>query len=324
MARQGDLRQALELFHSLDPASGSQLDHDLAVRYQQRFVLRDEPGASHSENPFIQDLLKIYTTYWTRSLLGEFDFEAGKKWLETELHILLVNHDLKELLENGSDTMSALGQALSEQGLYFDHSLASPWYDLLLWKSQQQQRFEVDLADQRVELDVVFMDDFISLGWADFATLGMTSSAGWAASDAIYCVSWAWDHDSENFRVSFLQHEGRHFADFKSYPRLGVIDLEYRAKLTELAFADTTLFRILANFSVNSAPNPESPHAYANYLVIHNLYRAVFDMDLTAESPPWSRAPKDKINQAAAELLMAHTDRLIEAGASETTGVLIE
>ena len=104
------------------------------------------------------------------------------------------------------------------------------------------------------------MDDFLTLGWKDYATLGMTSSGGWAAKESIYCLTWAWNHDSENFRVSVLKHEGRHVADFKRYPMLDALDLEYRAKLTELAFADTTLISLLNNFTSNAASNPASPH----------------------------------------------------------------
>lgn len=227
-------------------------------------------------------------------------------------------------MQNQSDIMSTLDQALLQQDIFFDRSLASPWYDLLLWKSQWQQKLEIELTDQRLELNVIFMDDFISLGWTDFATLGMTSSGGWAAVDAIYCVSWAWNHDSENFAVSFLKHEGRHFADFKTFPNLGVIDLEYRAKLTELAFASTTLPRILANFTVNSSPNSGSPHAFANYLITRDLYRAIFTADMAPKGRSLQDIPAEQIHTAARTLLEDHTARLHDAGAFITDGVLVQ
>lgn len=324
MARQGDLREALELFRSLDQASGSQLDRALALQYQHRFVLRDETGPLNSGNAFIDSLLGIYTTYWTRSLLGEYEFEDGKQWLQKEIKRLLIKHGFEKLLKNHSDSMSALDQALLQQDIFFDRSLASPWYDLLLWKSQHQRQLEIELTDQRLELNVIFMDDFISLGWTDFATLGMTSSGGWAAVDAIYCVSWAWNHDSENFAVSFLKHEGRHSADFRTFPSLGVIDLEYRAKLTELAFARTTLPRIVANFTANSVPNRDSPHAFANYLVTRDLNRTIFDTDITATSRSLQDVSTEQIHAAARALLENHTARLHDAGALITQGVLVE
>jgi hypothetical protein len=324
MARQGDLREALDLFRSLGDANGSQLDRALALQYRHRFVLRDESGPLNSGNAFIDSLLEIYTTYWTRSLLGEYDFDNGKQWLLEKIYILLINHDFDSLLENRSDTMSALDQVLSQQGIHFDRSLASPWYDLLLWRSQQQQRLEIELTDERLELDVIFMDDFISLGWTDFATLGMTSSGGWAAVDAIYCVSWAWNHDSENFAVSFLKHEGRHSADFKKFPSLGVIDLEYRAKLTELSFARSSLPRILANFSANSGPNADSPHAFANYLVLRDLRRVIFNADIAPKGRSLQDNSAEQIHTAARALLENHTTRLHEAGALITNGVLIQ
>ena len=52
----------------------------------------------------------------------------------------------------------------------------------------------------------------------------------------------------EKFRVSLLGHEGQHFSDYKSFPRLLQTDLEYRAKLAELSKAKETIYKLLRNF----------------------------------------------------------------------------
>ena len=54
--------------------------------------------------------------------------------------------------------------------------------------------------------------------------------------DTLYCVEWAYAPDTENFEVSYLKHEAQHLADFQRFPGLPSAELEYRAKLTELAF----------------------------------------------------------------------------------------
>lgn len=322
MARQGDVRQGLALFESLDSRQSSVLDRDLARKYQTRFVSKDESRPVDSGSVFIDELVRLFFDYWTQSLLGELSIADGTVWLENKLEILLINHDYKSLLEIQPDVMSALGHAIQDQGVYFDRSFASPWYDLLLWKTERRRQYSVELTDQQVPLDVVFMDDFVTLGWSDFATLGMTSSGGWASKDAIYCVSWAWNHDSENFAVSFLKHEGRHFADFQRFPGLDVIDLEYRAKLTELAFATTTLPRVLENFTSNGAPNPMAPHAFANYLVIRDMHLAMFHSEPDFDANPWHSVSPESVNALAAKLLQKHTEKLNQDDASSTTGVL--
>jgi hypothetical protein len=315
LARQGDLRRAPELFGILGNAGGSPLDRELATSFENRFILQNDSGTELHENIFINRLMRIYTRYWTRSLLGELAFEHGKTWLESEIGRLLIDHDPHAALATGSGAMAALDRALSLQGVYFDRSFVAPWYDLLLWTRQRSERRQIRLTDQVIDLEVVFMDDFISLGWTEFATLGMTSSGGWTGSDAIYCVSFAWDRDSENFEVSFLKHEGRHFADFRQFTDLEVVDLEYRAKLTELAFADRTLAQILANFTVNSAANAASPHSRANHLVIRDLQRAVFGSGPPPQPDPWRQVPRETVNQAAAVLLEQDSARLRATGA---------
>ena len=117
--------------------------------------------------------------------------------------------------------------------------------------------------------------------------------------------------------LSLLQHYTR-------YPELQETDLEYRAKLTELAFASSSLPKLLREFENNSAPNPESPHAYANYQVSRDLYQAIYDSPLPATGNPWElvSAIAGRVNPAARALLAEHTRKLESAGAATTTGVV--
>ena len=135
MARQGDLTQASVLFERLKSPGGSRLDHDLAAKFKHRFVLQDEPYLAQSGNEFVDELLKLYTTYWTRSLLSELPFDEGRTRLTSQVHSLLSTNGYHKTLEENDDAMSALDIALHQQGVFYDRSLASPWYDLLLWQS---------------------------------------------------------------------------------------------------------------------------------------------------------------------------------------------
>jgi hypothetical protein len=321
-ALQGKLSQADKLFSTLGPSSGSSLDRYLAVQFRHRFILQDENKPPAADSSFLDQLLYTYRQYWTRSMMGDFSASEGAEWLSQKLYNLLIFHNIKISLENIDEIHAAVDRALERQGIYSDNSFSSPWYDLTLWKTQESRPFRIELTDRQLSVSVVFMDDFQSLGWSEFATLGMTSTGGWAAHDALYCVTWAWNHDSENFRVSFLQHEGRHLVDFEQFPKLHPIDLEYRAKLTELAFASSTLPRILDKFTINGTLNPDSPHAYANYRVVRDLYQALFDSDMPESGNQWQWVRPSEINPVARALLDKHTKLLIEQGAESTSGTI--
>lgn len=92
---------------------------------------------------------------------------------------------------------------------------------------------------------------------------------------------------------------------------LQAIDLEYRAKLTELAFASSSMPRLLNKFTGNGAANPDSPHAFANYRVSRDLYQAIFGSPLPETGKPWHRVGADKVNPAARALLAEHTRKLV-------------
>ena len=98
------------------------------------------------------------------------------------------------------------------------------------------------------------MEDFATLGWMEYATLGAHHPGGWTEEEGIYCVKKAYDVNSENFKISYLTHEARHFADKKLWPDLKSADLEYRAKLTELNLAQDTLLRFNCLFCQKCEP----------------------------------------------------------------------
>ena len=322
LALQGEPGKAGHLFNSIESHSGSTLDHHLAEKFRHRFILRDEDLPASTGNLFTDQLLSIYRQYWTFSMMGEFSSSEGMEWLNKKVNNLLIYHNYISYSKNKDEIMESPAAALAQQGVYSDSSFSSPWHDLLLWNTQESRSFVIELTDSQQAVNVVFMDDFYSLGWSEFATLGMTSTGGWAARDALYCVSWAWNQESENFQVSFLQHEGRHFADFDQFPELNIIDLEYRAKLTELAFASSTLPRILDKFTSNGSLNPDSPHAYANYQVTRDLYHALYDSEMPESGQPWQRIRSDEVNPAARALLDQHTRQLENEGALMTEGII--
>ena len=320
-ALQGNVSQALRLFENSPSGVTSGADQVLAEQYRRRFLARDESGPQSSGDGFIDETVSIYRKYWLQSLMGESSSAQAEIMLNDSLGKLLSRFKLRDESAHSGNILNSVGEAIGKRGFHYFNDNSPPLQDLMIWGEQSVEVYKVELTDSTLTVPVIFMDDFYSLGWSYFATFGLASTGGWAAADALYCVAWFYDRESENFNVSYLKHEGRHFADYTRYPKLQETDLEYRAKLTELAFASSSLPRLLREFGNKAAPNPGSPHAYANYKVSRDLYQAIFDSPLPDTGNPWELISAGRVNPAARALLAEHTRKLEFAGAADVKGV---
>ena len=130
----------------------------------------------------------------------------------------------------------------------------------------------------------------------------MARTGGWAKPDALYAVRASYDLASEEFYVSYLAHEGQHFADYARYPMLEQPELEYRAKLTEIALSTTTTATLLANFASLGGDSRDSPHAFAARRVTIAL----------------QGVPMERVREAAVEKLRDSTASLERLGPGKT------
>lgn len=307
MAIQGDLANAEALF------SESQLDQRspgaaLWASYRERFVqTSDEPRGG-----LPGEVVSAYERYWRQSLLDAGRHSAYAKELDQQLAKLLQSGKTESPAIREAPAL--LAAALEEQNLFHFQSEDPPLRDLLVWNSQYSREYSVQLTDNHLGLTVHFLDEFLLQGWKEYASLGLTSTTGWVEDGDLYCIAWAYDLDSENFKVSYLKHEARHLVDLERYPHMDSTELEYRAKLTELAFAHRTLTRVLENFSEKSAQNPESPHSMANWRVVRDMYWHLFEEEMAENFDDWGQLRGEDVNRAARTLIALNTekhDRLI-------------
>jgi hypothetical protein len=84
-------------------------------------------------------------------------------------------------------------------------------------------------------------------------------------------VASSYDLESEDFKVSFLAHEARHFSDQRKYKILSPSDLEYRAKLNEVFLADKSFETLLRKFLLEARNNPANPHSHASHRLVTEL-----------------------------------------------------
>lgn len=312
LAVQGDLTAAAALFTAGSVASPDAAE--LGQQFRRRFVDDSETPARSSGDDLVDRVIAAYQRYWTGSLMKKVSPEARLQGLEAALSAIHGGADAgpgKPL-----DLFALSSAAIARRGFHSLSDHTPPWRNFLLWKKQEEVPYTVQLTDTRRELRVVFMDEFYSEGWTHFASLGLISASGWASADKLYCVAWAYDRDSENFRVSYLKHEARHLVDYERFPELDRAELEYRAKLTELAFASATLNRLLEQFTRNAAPNPAAPHAFANHRVTRDLYEALHGETFPENGNPWLHLSAGRVNPVARDLLRRHSQAMTTAGTS--------
>jgi len=186
--------------------------------------------------------------------------------------------------------------------------------DLLVWKSENDTTYKFSIYDEKINTRVVFMDDFVTIGWEEYATMGRAFPGGWATKQALYCVKKAYDLNSEDFLICYLCHEGRHFTDYKLFPKLTSADLEYRAKLTELSLLKAELFTTINDFINNANYDSDNGHSIADYCVIMDLSKALFNVDFENDMLKWKNLSPEKINKSAYELLKTNTSALRKQG----------
>jgi len=310
MAIQGNLSVAPALFAKVNPASAF-ADQELSDRFRRRFLEQSEPLSPASGSILVDEVAVLYRQYWSQALM----YPADRNRLETDLEASLarlVSEQIPQATPHtaGNDVYFLLRQALQVHGFHALFDAAPPLQDMLIWRRQHKQTFTVELTDQTATVDVVFMTGFVDQGWKNFATLGLATTSGWVEEGTLFCLSDAYTVDSEEFQVSYLKHESRHLRDLERYPGLPARDLEYRAKLTELAFARSTLPSLLDDFAARGAQNTSSPHALANHRVTEALWRELYGSSRPFDQAQWTTPDIPAVNRAARRLLERDTRRL--------------
>jgi len=307
-AMTGDLQPVESLADSLDESTLDPLNLLLLRQFRARFTDNSEQFAASSESSLANSAIVVYQDYWRAALTGSLAPDQAEKQLQGELRTLLRKQypDYRA----GEDVFTQLQQALAAQQLESSLGQTPPWRDLYIWAHQESRRYRVELTDVEQSVDVTLIDQPLVQGWQHFASLDLNTTSGWATADGLYCLCWSYDLDSEAFKVNWLKHETRHLVDFREFPGLSEAEMEYRAKLTELAFSGNQVSETLRQFANNAAADSPSPHASANYRVSQEIYREIFQRNLPEHLDPWTLLGPARVAPAAVLLLERNTERL--------------
>jgi len=311
-----NVKPALKLV-DVDASLLSIKDREFKTKLEARFKFDSDQTKYPETSSPVDELVNIYKDYWRKSLLdtaSNYDLMLGKNVIA-----YLVEHYPPAgimLTTANRDTIGMylrrfLIEWLATQNLYTTgFGRTGKLLDLLIWRTQKDTVYRFKLPGEQIYAPVMMMDSFITLGWEEYATLGRHYPGGWTTKESLFCVTRAYDLSSEEFLISYLAHEGRHFADYKLFPNLKSSDLEYRAKLTELALAKTTLQETINFFINNSNSESSNAHSKANYNVIKDMSSLLFKKDFEYDVAKWKKLSEKKINKAALKLLKKDTRRL--------------
>jgi hypothetical protein len=316
----GDVSGAADLFASEPDDRGSLM---LVDRFERRFRERtDGLDLTRIENPVVRDIAELFQSYWIDALTQEAPLDVLEDRLKSRLDDILTERGFASAYEDEDKLFENVEAFIGGEGYFAQSGRTPPLLDLMIWTSNKKAVESVELTDGTYEVEINYIDDFVSYGWSNFAAFGMTSTGGWAKKDGLYCICRYYDLDSERFKLSFLKHEARHYADFGLYPKLQPADLEYRGKLTELAYSEEGTYRLLEQFTKAANRIENAPHPLANWYVIDGLSELLPDGKWPADASAWESIPKEQIRQAARRLLENHDNKLADLGPSTAKGIV--
>ena len=182
----------------------------------------------------LNQILRLYQIYYRDAFYcGLPEAEAADKLL-TGLKKLLDMPDAEE------ETLAERLQALFEaEGYHALFGKTQGYYGPYIWRETIPTVYQVELPSGTASSTVNILKGFIFRSWMDYLTFGRYGTGGWASPDGtINCIEQAYDLESESFLVSLLKHEAQHTVDMKQFPNITPTELEYRAKLVELHYAN--------------------------------------------------------------------------------------
>jgi hypothetical protein len=235
-----------------------------------RFGAGPPTPSNLGDDPWIGALGNVYLSYWRSALLKPASIEAAENNLAAGVG-QLIGRPIATSAEL-DDAEPEILRTVEAHGFHALLGRTPPLMELMLWKRQTVLDREVDLPGGRQTVKVILLDDFLLRGWGYYATCGRRSAGGWTTDTALFAVVPGYKNlGDEEFSVRFLGHEAQHFADKRAFPGLESWELEYRAKLVELALGTDSQASTLKLFCENRTSSQTAPHGYANAKVIREI-----------------------------------------------------
>ena len=240
----------------------------------------------------LNHILRLYQVYYRDVFYCELPEEAAAGRLLANLRELLDMPDAQEAL-----LAKRLQSVFEQNGFHAQFGKTQGYYGPYVWRETVPTVYRVELPDAAAEYTVNVLKGFVFRSWMDYLTFGRYGTGGWTSPDGtINCIEQAYDFDSERFLVSLLKHEAQHAVDMKQFPGIAPAELEYRAKLVELHYAQD--LGLLQKFL-----------SEADERKINDSH-AVASARIRLEFADTDQSSLHSIQERALELLRAHTKEM--------------
>lgn len=275
-----------------------------------RFVSKEEVFENTSGNKIVNDISNIYREYWRVEMMKPKPESRTDSTLYNNIADYVLSNKLtnlsKDSLRKNIKDDSILKNIIEKEGFKVDFKFRNGFQEIFIWNKESTKKYDVFLPKDTVKTTVVFIESYHINGYDEFATFGDSQVGGWAIKESatLYCNKGTYDLNSETFEVSFLKHESLHFTDLNNYPNLSSADLEYRSKVIELMYGTEESIYDKIGMFINGAneANRDNAHPYANYILIQNMSKMIFNSDFNSDINQWKKVSVDKINKAASSL----------------------
>ena len=300
---QGDIKSAMTYLRSTQPKTEE--IHDLETRFYHRFFAPDGQEEIPVQDEFIRSVIYGYHDYFRSVLTDQKTVEAA----EIEL-----TSTIAQILQTPSSTPivsmeEMLASEFRERGYYFLGGVTPPYRGPYIWEKENILSFDVELPFSKQTVTVHMMSDFLLESWIGFATCENKHVGGWAKGDELFCNATRYkDLQGAAFQVSYLKHEAQHLSDFLHFPDLPPAQLEYRAKLVELIYAED--HTVLNKFILEAKNDSRFPHSFASYQILNNLSHLVFRQEMERNAESWAEKEYGVISAAALSLYENSTNEL--------------
>ncbi len=178
----GNITPALRIMELYDSKKLSAKDLKFKTAFENRFKYdTDKSGFPEGLNSSVIDLLTIYRDYWRSSLLtnsNKYDTLLKKDlctYFTAIFHLTPLGSGMWP-----EDTIDVyLKRYISSFGYHTTgFGQTGKYLDLLVWKNQKDTTYSFSIYDEKISTSVVFMDDFVTLGWEEYATMGRAYPGG--------------------------------------------------------------------------------------------------------------------------------------------------
>ena len=267
-------------------------------RYKKRFIDREKKQYD-IDNPLLVSILHEYEEYYISVFYDCVPRKNAKKNLRLRLCKILKMHKLTMLFLE-----KQIKRLFEEDGFNFLGMPTSGYYGPYIWRKTEEVKYDIEIPNGKVELPVFFMREFIMKSWLDYISFGEIGTGGWSKKQGLYCVFNLYEDKLEKpeFKISYLIHEAQHNIDTenKKYSMSASL-LEYRAKLAELVYYPN--LERFESFLLHAKNDKNLSHPQAQFWVISDLSRKVFDQDYVNDIKQWETKLSD-IQQHSRELLL--------------------